>query len=181
MKQLIALLLVLAAVLMACSVKPPEVRFTGEKTALEREVVGTYESMTEDTWMIASTRSTGGGKAKVSPEKKKVLAALRQQKFNKDDIDEFKREGWIGENNQGFLEIRPSKDLENQETRKLVEEIVAEENSDREVIMGRVIELNASLQKTVREDVLVIFAKMNRENTLDGTWIQQPNGTWEKK
>jgi len=177
--------LVLLAVflILSCSIKAPEVRVTGEKTALEREVVGTYHQMEEDTWMIASTR---GGKAekevKVSPEKRKVLEALQEQKFNKDDVDEFKKKGYVGENNKGFLEIRPSKELaKDPEKMKLVEEIVQEENADREVIMNRVIELNSSLKKAVKKNVLAIFARMNQENSPKGTWIQNQNGKWIRK
>ena len=166
-----------------CSVKAPEVRVTGDKTALEKEVVGTYHEMEEDTWMVASTRAAKGeGEVKISPEKRKVLEALQDQKFNKDDIDEFKRKGYVGENNRGFLEIRsPDALARNSETMKLVQEIVREENEDREIVMGRVIELNESLKKAGREDVLGIFAKMNQENSPDGTWVQLPDGGWVRK
>ena len=168
---------------MTCSIKAPEVRVTGEKTALEKEVLGTYHEMEEDTWMIASSRAVKGeGKVKISPEKRKVLEALQEQKFNKDDIDEFKKKGYVGENNEGFLEIRSVESLsQNQETMNMVTEIVQEENKDREIIMGRVIELNDSLKKTARKEILAIFAKMNQENSPDGTWIQNLNGDWAKK
>ena len=168
---------------MTCSIKAPEVRVTGEKTALEKEVLGTYHQMEEDTWMIASSRAVKGeGKVKISPEKRKVLEALQEQKFNKDDIDEFKKKGYVGENNEGFLEIRSVESLsQNQEAMNMVTEIVQEENKDRETIMGRVIELNDSLKKTARKEILTIFAKMNQENSPDGTWIQNFNGDWVKK
>jgi uncharacterized protein YdbL (DUF1318 family) len=167
----------------ACSIKAPVVKVTGEKTALEQEVIGTYHQMEEDTWMIASTRAAAGeDEVKISPEKKKVLEALQQQKFNKDDIEEFKRKGYVGENNQGFLEIRPSKELENDsETHKLVHDIIEEENLDREIIMDRVVELNASLKTTMKEDVLGVFAKMNQDNSPKGTWVQTVSGSWMKK
>ncbi len=163
-----------------CSIQAPEVRVTGEKTALEREVVGTYEEMEEDTWMIASTRAVEGeSNVAVSPEKRAVLEALQDQKFNKDDIDEFKMKGFLGENNRGFLEIRLLEKLEqNPEEMKLVQEIVQEENENREIVMERVIELNDTLKKTVRDDILGIFARINQENSSEGTWIQELDGNW---
>ena len=175
--------MVLACLVLGCSIKAPEVRVTGEKTALEREVVGTYHQMEEDTWMIASTRAAQGeDEVRISPEKQRVLEALQEQKFNKDDIDEFKKKEYVGENNEGFLEIRSSEELAGDaEKMKLVQEIVREENGDREIIMGRVIELNDSLKKAVRKDVLAIFARMNQENSPEGTWIQRPEGDWVKK
>ncbi|MBN2030438.1 DUF1318 domain-containing protein [bacterium] len=168
---------------LGCSIHAPEVRVTGEKTALEREVIGTYEEMEEDTWMIASTRAVEGeSETKVSPEKRAVLEALQNQKYNRDDIDEFKTKGYVGENNQGLLEIRSLESLEqNPEQIELVRTVVQEENENRKTIMERVIELNDSLKKAVREDVLSIFARINQENSDKGTWIQEPNGSWVVK
>jgi uncharacterized protein YdbL (DUF1318 family) len=172
-KSLILLLM------LGCSIRAPEVRVTGEKTALEQEVVGTYEQMEEDTWMIASTRAVEGEEVKVSPEKRVVLEALQNQKFNKDDVDEFKMKGYVGENNRGFLEIRSLEELEeNPEQMVLVQAVVQEENEDRETVMERVIELNDSLKKAVRDDILTIFARINQENSAEGTWIQEPDGNW---
>ncbi len=182
-KQLGIIIIPVLFILSGCSIKAPEVRVTGEKTALEREVLGAYHQMEEDTWMIASTRAAKGeDKVKISPEKRRVLQALQEQKFNKDDIDEFKQEGYVGENNEGFLEIRLSDALsQNTDLMGLVKEIIQEENHDRETIMGRVIELNDSLKKTERKDILSIFANMNQENSPDGTWTQDALGKWKKK
>lgn len=178
-KSIIGICLVILFVF-KCSVQAPEVKVTGEKTALEQEVVGTYEEMEEETWMIASTRAVQEeSDVKVSPEKRAVLEALQNQKFNRDDIDEFKKKGFVGENNQGFLEIRSLEELEQDpEQIKLIEEIVQEENEDRETVMERVIELNDSLKKAVRDEILAIFAQINQENSAKGTWIQEPDGNW---
>ena len=166
----------------ACSIKPPEMRFTGEMTSLEREVLGTYEQITEDTWMIASTRSGSEEEVTLSSEKRRVLEAMRQQSFNKDDIEEFKQRALVGETKEGFLVIRnKERTKENSETLTLVEEIVMEENDDREIIMDRVVELNDALKQAIREDVLAIFAKMYQENSPKGTWIQLASGEWERK
>ena len=86
--------LILSVIALSCSVKAPVVEVTGEKTALEKEVLGTYRDieMEADTWMMASTRAARGeGDVKISTERKKVFQAIQEQKFNKDDIDEFKQ------------------------------------------------------------------------------------------
>ncbi len=166
-----------------CAIRAPEVKVTGEKTALEQEVLGTYQEMEEDTWMIASSRAANAeSSVNISSEKRKVLEALQEQKFNKDDIDEFKKKGYVGENSDGFLDIRTSNELEQSaETRALVKQIVDEENNARRIIMNRVIELNDSLKKAEEKEVLNIFARMNQENSPGGTWIQGSDGTWAKK
>jgi uncharacterized protein YdbL (DUF1318 family) len=166
----------------ACSIKPPEFRVTGEKTALEKEILGTYHQMREDTWMVASTRGPETrAAAPMSPEKKRSLDALQEQAFNRDDVEEFKRNGWIGETNEGWLEVRESADLpRNAERRKFLDDIAREENDDRRVILERVVELNDALKRAVPKDVSAVFAKMYQENSPKGTWIQQPDGTWMK-
>jgi uncharacterized protein YdbL (DUF1318 family) len=185
MKRMIGLMIILTVLLTAaCSIKAPEVRFTGEMTALEREVLGTYRQVREDdTWMVASTRSEGSKEVQTeAPEKKRVIEAMQDQKFNKDDIEEFKRKGYVGENNQGFLSLRNHDDLKNDEnTLQFVKKIMDEENSAREVIIDRVVQLNDALKNTVKENIMTIFAQMNQENSPAGTWVQEQLGEWVKK
>ncbi len=181
----IAVFILLLALFAACSIRAPEVTVTGEKTALEREVLGTYSEieMEADTWMVASTRAARGeGEVKISTEKQKVFEALQEQKYNKDDIDEFKGKGYIGENNQGFLEIRPSGELKgNPEKMKLISEIVQEENADRRIIMERIVELKDALKKADTKDVFYVFAQIKQKDSPGGTWIQEQDGKWVKK
>ncbi|MCI0511669.1 YdbL family protein [candidate division KSB1 bacterium] len=167
----------------ACSVKTPEVTVTGEKTALENQVIGTYEKIEEETWLVASVRASADRKeAKISDEKKRVLDAVQNRKFNKDEINEYKRDGSIGENNRSFLELRACEKLDQDpEYKKRVLEIIQEENRDREIIMNRVIEVNEDAAKASKEEVYTVFATMNRENAETGQWVQLPDGNWTKK
>jgi len=148
-------------------------------------VLGTYSEieMEADTWMVASTRAARGeDEVKISTEKQKVFEALQEQKYNKDDIDEFKGKGFIGENNQGFLEIRPFDELKgNPEKMKLINEIVQEENADRRIIMERIVELKDSLKKADTKDVFYVFAQIKQKDSPGGTWIQEQDGKWVKK
>jgi len=168
-------------VFLSCTISAPELRVTGEKTAIEREVIGTYDRIKQDTWMIASTRGTGHRQAVVSPEKRRVLEAIQRQKFNKDDIEEFKKKGFVGEDIHGFLFVREEALASSPETESLVREIVEEENEDREVIIGRIIEINGSLTESARKSIEQVFARMYQENSPKGTWIQNADGTWQKK
>jgi len=164
-------------------VRTPEVQVTGEKTALENQVIGTYQQVADESWMIASTRAADSGqKAQMAAEKKEVLEAVQNRKFNKDDIDEFKRDGALGENNQGFLELRPLARLEEDlEYRNLVVRIMNEENRDRKVIYDRVLELNPNAGRAGSAAVYAVFAKMNIEESAPGTWVQAEDGTWYRK
>jgi len=185
MERTDAALVLCLTLFLACSIKAPEVKVTGEKTALEKEVLGTYSEieMEADTWMVASTRAAKGeGEVKISSEKRKVFEALQEQKYNKDDVDEFKRKGYIGENNQGFLEIRSPDALGGDPAKmKLVSEIIEEENADRRIIMERIVELKDSLKKAETKEVFYVFAQIKQKDSPDGTWIQQQEGNWVRK
>lgn len=166
-----------------CSVKAPEVKITGEKTALENQVIGTYQEIEQDSWTIASVRATTPGKKQtMSEEKKKVLAAVQNRRFNKDDVNEFKRDGVVGENNKGFLEIRDYEKLNNDsEYRKRVEKIIEDENRDRQIIMDRAIQINERIAQADEQAVAKIFAKIYQDASEPNTWIQLDDGTWAKK
>ncbi|MBC7186716.1 MAG: DUF1318 domain-containing protein [Calditrichaeota bacterium] len=183
MARHIAAAVLLAGMVVGCSIRAPEVQVTGEKTALENQVIGTYQQVADESWMIASTRAADSDqKAQMATEKKEVLDAVQNRKFNKDDIDEFKRDGALGENNQGFLELRPSSRLDQDaEYRTLVVRIMNEENRDRKIIYDRVLELNPNAGRAGSAAVYAVFAKMNIEESAPGTWVQAEDGTWYRK
>lgn len=176
-------LLCLGAFLAACSIHPPDIKITDEKTALENQILGTYNEIEEDVWMVASVRSSEPGKKpEISKEKEEVLNAYQNQEFNKDDVEEFKVDGCVGENNQGYLEVRGSdKYRKDEQYKKLVDQIVENENKDRTVIMKRIIEVNHNLSENDFSKVREIYAQMKRDGAKAGDLVQQQDGKWTKK
>ncbi|MEE4310805.1 MAG: DUF1318 domain-containing protein [candidate division KSB1 bacterium] len=175
--------IILSILLVNCSVKAPEVKITGEKTALENQVIGTYREIEQDSWTIASVRSSSEGKAQqISEEKKKVLTAVQSRKFNQDDINEFKRDGSVGENNMGYLEIRETEKLRGDpEYRTRVTTIVQEENMDRETIMLRSMQINENIEDAGQDAVKRVFAKIYQDESAVNSWIQLDDGIWVQK
>ena len=170
-------------IITGCSVKAPEVNITGEKTALENQVIGTYREIEQDAWTLASVRSaTPGQQPTISQEKKLVFEAVQGRKFNRDDIDEFKKSEIIGENNKGLVEIRDAKKLDvDPELKNRVTTIVDNENKYRGIIMDRIVLLNEQAAEAGTDNVGKIFAKMNHDNSEAGTWIQSDDGKWMQK
>lgn len=167
----------------SCSIHTPEVKFTGEKTALENQILGTYSQVQEDMWMVASVRAANpDSQVTLSEEKRAVLAAMQNREFNKDDVEEFKRDGAIGENNKGLLELRPLERLQkDQAYRKLVEQIVAEENRDRQIVLKRITAINPAVQSAEPAEVEKAFAQLQRDGAKPGDWLQAPSGEWLRK
>jgi len=66
-----------------------------QKTALENQVLGSYEELGKDMMLLASVRSvdeTGKLKlvAEVPKSKMEAIRAMQRQEFNRDDIQMFK-------------------------------------------------------------------------------------------
>ncbi len=172
-----------ATVFIRCSVQVPEFNITGEKTTLENQVLGTYQQIESDSWVIASTRSIGGGQTGViAAQRRQVLDAVQNRKFNKDEVDEFKRDKVVGENNKGYLEVVPTdKYKSDADYKRLVDQIVAEENNDRQVVYERIIAINQSAAEANEEERNQIFFKLNFDNSPSGTLIQKADGSWSEK
>ena len=177
------ILLFFVGLIANCSVKAPVVSITGEKTALENQIIGTYQQIEEDSYTLASVRSAKPGqKVTISEDKKKVMEAIQGRKFNKDDIDEFKEKGIVGETNKGVLEIRDTKKLETDpELENRVTTIVNNENRYRKILLDRIILLNNEVAKAGEVKTASVFAKLNQDNSPPNTWIQTDDGKWIKK
>ena len=45
----------------------------------------------------------------------------------------------------------------------------------------RVMQVNTTAGEATPQEVYAVFAKLNRENTAQGCWIQLNDGSWIKK
>jgi len=183
MKSLVPSLLL--ALLTACSGPLVGVTLVDERTALENQVLGTYQELNQQVMLMASVRYIDpSGQLKQAPElpqgKKDVVRALQRVSFNKDDLDRYKSLGIIGENNEGGITLLEPEKVE-PDDRAFVENLVKEENEDRLIIMGRIIETNETLSPTDLPRVHKMFAALNRDKALKDERIQLDNGTWIQK
>src|SRR3954470_5703370 len=87
------------------------VQVVDEKTLLERQILGQYQGLEKDLILSASVRSIDTqGRLNPLPDyppgQRRALEALRIREFYRDDVDALKKEGAIGEANNGFLTRR---------------------------------------------------------------------------
>ncbi|MFO7810804.1 MAG: DUF1318 domain-containing protein [Candidatus Delongbacteria bacterium] len=178
MKPFLALFLV--ALLISCTVNIPDIKITGEKTALENQVMGEYTKIKEDAWMIASER--GSGDIKITADRKDVVEAVRDREFYKDDINELKIKGIIGESQNGLLEFVDKDRLE--ESDKISKDnalmVIEKENSARSLIMERIIETDIKFNSQP-ELVYGSFFNMNLNQSPPKTYFRNDKGGWSKK
>ncbi|MCA9499596.1 MAG: DUF1318 domain-containing protein [Nitrospira sp.] len=175
----------LLAFLTACSGPLVGVTVVDERTALENQVLGTYQELNQQVMLVASVRYIDPkGKLKqtqeLPPGKKDVVRALQRVSFNKDDLNRYKSLGIIGENNEGGVTLLEPEKVQ-PDDRAFVENLIKEENEDRRAIMSRIIETNETLTPSELPRVHKMFAALNRDKALKGERIQLDNGTWTQK
>jgi uncharacterized protein YdbL (DUF1318 family) len=105
-------------------------------------------------------------------------------------VEAFKRLGWVGENNQGFLTTFPMKtenvpeDLKEFVGRyqeKEFNNVMQQINSARDVVMRRVVEVSEDFTVDDLPKIRGVFGKINYGNALPGEKIQKEDGSWTVK
>ncbi len=189
MRNWIALLL---AALCGCTLADVKVEVVSERTTLENQVLGAYNALDREMLLAASVRGVDArGEIRKPPrhsqEHRDAITALQVLAFHADDLQAFKRLGWVGENNEGLLTsfdmkaALPPPDLAEFAARYTGEEfeaVVSRCNEAREVVMRRVIETSEHLSEEQLPEVRRIFGRLNVENALPGEKIQGPGGDW---
>lgn len=179
--------------LAGCTLAKVDVNVVGERTSLENQVLGSYNSLNEDLLLVASVRGVSPtGKIenppRRSPEQQDATRALQTLAFHADDLESFKRLGWAGENREGLVTAFPRTppktvpaDLQSfvtlysdAEFKQVIEEV----NESREVLMRRVIQTNENFTEKDLPAIRKVFAGINRKNSPPGTRVQAEDGSW---
>jgi uncharacterized protein YdbL (DUF1318 family) len=183
------LLVVSSILIIGCTARPEvQVTLVDTRTALENQVLGSYRELNREFVMIASVRSVDEkGIAEdrlkgMSASQRDAMKAMQAREFNRDDIDDFKRNGCVGENNMGLLEVFPCERAKgDSKYERLIRDVVKEENDSRMVIMRRVIVMNEGLKDKDLPEIQKVFARMNQDAAGPGELIQREDGSWIRK
>lgn len=184
----------LAGVLLGgCTLAKVDINVVSERTSLENQVLGSYNSLSEDLLLVASVRGVSPtGKIDAaprrSPEQQDAVRALETVSFHADDLESFKRLGWVGENRDGLITPFPReipktippdlKAFSTLYTDAEFNQVIDEVNQSREVLMQRVVQTNENFTSKDLPAIRRVFAKINRQNSGPGTKIQEDDGTW---
>ena len=94
------------------------------------------------------------------------------------ELNEYKKEGYVGETNNFKVVIKKLPD-DLKKVRR-IRELVRKENQQREIIIKELMRINKASpkeEKVFRE----IFAQTVQKYSPSGTWIQDENGKWNRK
>ncbi len=194
-RSCVKLILMSALFFAGCTLATVKVNVVSERTTLENQVLGSYNALSDEVLLVASVRGVEpSGTIKTPPrhsrEYQNAVQAIETIAFHADDVELFKRLGWVGENNQGFLTSFPMDktkvpaDLKGSADRFKEEEfaaIITDVNGARTVVMQRVIDTNENLTEKDLPEIRKVFGKLNRENALPGDKIQNEDGSWSVK
>lgn len=177
------LLLIVALATSACTFK---FDVTGQRTALENQVMGAYKELDDDVILASSVRAPDPKAAipKLSAERAKAVDARQNQMFNRDDIEELKDKEILGEAADGSLVMLPGSVVSGNpspQDAKLAAQLVVEENQDRATVWQRVIDSNENLDAANLPEVRKTYAKLQRDQAAPEQWVQDEAGTWRKK
>ena len=155
--------LCLALFISGCTLAKVDVNVVSERTSLENQVLGTYNSLSQDMLLVASVRGVSpSGKIDApprhTPEQRDATRALETIAFHADDVETFKKFGWIGENNEGLLTsfTRETPKVASEELKSFAanyseaefQQVVKEVNQSRETLMMRVVQTNETVSYT---------------------------------
>lgn len=160
--------------------------FVGEQTALERQVLGTYEEIGRDLATFASVRAVDPDGNIVEPppmtaSQTEVMQALNNRRYNRDDVDVLLASRVMREGNDGMVSINPDAPEAWPLQERMVQQIVEEENRDRDVILARLMRTTPGVQEGDREEVAWILATLNHQAAPPGSLVQDRDGSWRTK
>jgi hypothetical protein len=151
----------------------------GRKTSLERQLMGRFEPLTEEEIIKSSIRTAlENGKAKYIDLQQGALNARRRQLFNRNELDDFKQAGCVGEGNLALLVNRPCTRYPEGLNRKALERLIHQENDDRNRLIDWAIDQDRVFTPGNRVEVVKLYHQMLLSRLKHGIWYQDDGGQW---
>ena len=109
--------------------------------------------------------------------------ALIRSMFNQDEINLYKTNYYIGENNGGYLsyiafDVSKPKTTYSEERIKYIKEIMEKENTDRRTIAEYLILSDPKLSMANIKEVESALYRRNVQKLIDNSYYQLPDSSW---
>lgn len=175
------LTILFATAMAACTITTRPVNI-GTKTALERQLMGELEPLTDEELLAASVRAptSGPDAAGLDTTQAYAMAARRRQVFNRDEIDELRAQGCVGETKDATLQARDCPTTSDPEVSARRTRLIGEENADRQAIVDWVASSDESYSGAGRNQLVDMYHRLLVEHVKPGEWIEGANG-WVKR
>ena len=189
----------------------PPVTITGQKTAIEKQIIGEQTELEKDVWMISSAKTSEHAQLDTKPKEERRSMDLENahtyRAFLKFEIFtphlvQLKKDRVVGENNKGFVanlfsekvqisdDMRKKYSSENADDPELgrpyrtLIQTVKEINEARLLAAKGYVENQKRANKAFKateRDILASQKDKYQQAALKGELIQQPDGSWKVK
>lgn len=162
----------------------PRIQVVDERTALENQILGVYERLDDDLQLLASVRepvAASGDEPAHHQLRRQALQARRLEVFFRDDVDEFKQAGCLGEGRDGQLARRPCPVDGDARRTAWLERVLEQVNEARRRIVEYIVATSLELAPGDIEQVRAVFVRLRREEARKGEWLQQDDGSWSQR
>ena len=165
-------------------IAPPAINMTGPKTVIERQIIGDYKELNENSWMVSSVKTFSSEGTSSDKADTQLLAAFADRNKIADNVALYKKEGVLGEANTGYVAYISSNAYENNVSKKAaLTDIIKKENTARGTIFKRTLFLSKNVEPTQSE--IDAFGKSFAEEQVakasKGEMVQDKSGAWKKK
>ncbi len=177
----------LADVPSCLEISPPDIHLTGEKTVIERQIVGDYRELERDAWIVSSVKTDvarSRGPAVVMGGDEALLRAVKIREFNEEKIRTYKDDGAVGEANSGMAVYMPQKKYDSDAALKTaLLRVLEDENAARKTIFERSVARAGSGEPAPRDVVTfgAAFAEEQAALAKRNDWVQDMTGKWVRK
>ncbi|MBV6493327.1 MAG: hypothetical protein LDLANPLL_01343 [Turneriella sp.] len=189
----------------------PPVTITGQKTAIEKQIIGEQTELEKDVWMISSAKTAEHAQLESKPQdiQRSVAqenantsrAFLKFEMFSK-SLVELKKDRVVGENKDGFVsnlllekvelpeEIRAKYSSENSDDPELGRPYRTLIQTVKEINEARVLAARGYVQnqkrinkafKSTEKEILATQKDKYQQAALKGEMIQKETGEWVAK
>jgi len=119
--------------------------------------------------------------ARINADNEVVLMAIRGRILRRPAVEEFERNGCVGENRRALLQYLGNDWCpEGRNLRSRASYVVLTENRDRRTIYEHIVKAN-DLRNSAMGRVREIFAEQIHEKAWAGTPLEMPDGTWKRR
>jgi uncharacterized protein YdbL (DUF1318 family) len=152
------------------------------RTSVERQLAGELEPLTDEQLLAASVRAEAQlASGSMADLQATAVAARRRQLFNRDDLDEARQQGCLGESLEAKLVARPCEATKDATVAARQAKLLVEENEDRAAVIDWAIAADAALTPADRPEVVRVYRRLLLEAARPGDWVQAEDGSWNRK
>jgi uncharacterized protein YdbL (DUF1318 family) len=152
------------------------------RTSVERQLAGELEPLTDEQLLVASVRAEAQlASGSLADLQAAAVAARRRQLFNRDDVEEAKQQGCLGEALDAKLVSRACDATKDPAVAARLARLLAEENQDRAAVIEWAITADAALTPADRPEVARVYHRMLLEASRPGDPVQADDGSWTRR